>query len=364
MGALIRQSIRALTPGAQAEADNDGLAIRADRNEAALPAPDHVLAAVRLLGGRDLSTYPSQVLGRVRSALALRLEVQSDRLVIGSGADDLLAGVGRAVLDPGDLVITVKPTFGMYAWLASVAGAELRSLNYERRWQLDLDALLAIARPAKLVILGHPNNPTGDALPPQAVVTLSRELPRALILVDEVYLSLSRDSLLPSLCALPNVVVVGSLSKVAALAGARVGYAVAQLELAGALRSVMLPFPIGVASLAAADAYLRGGSATARFESELAAQTRRSLDAIVSEVGCFAQNVWQSCGNFVLMDFGSDAVELVTALRARGVAVRTFSEPELAGCLRFCALDDVSTARFIAAFREAAAGLVRGEVSA
>jgi histidinol-phosphate aminotransferase len=364
METLIRAAVRDLAEYAQPQDENEDLEIRADRNEAALPAPDHVLAALRSLDGRALSRYPTRLMQRVANALARRLDVCVDRLAIGCGADDLLAAFGRALLDPGDVVVTATPTFAMYAWLTAVAGARLRCVSYDRRWQLDLDALISAARGAKLVILGHPNNPTGDALSFETIALLSRALPGSLIVVDEVYLALSRDSLVPALSTLPNVAVVGSLSKVAALAGARVGYAVARPPLARALRCVMPPFPIGVASLAAAHAYLRGGSATAAFEERLAAQVRRSLDAIVAEAGRFAENVWRGSGNFVLMDFGESAPALAAALRARGIAVRSFREPELEGCLRFCALDDPSTARLCASIREAAAELTSSTVYA
>jgi histidinol-phosphate aminotransferase len=364
METLIRAAVRDLAEYAPPQDENENLEIRADRNEAALPAPDHVLAALRSLDGRALSRYPTGLMERVANALARRLDVCVDRLATGCGADDLLAALGRALLDPGDVVVTVTPTFATYAWLTAVAGARLRCVSYDRRWQLDLDALISAARGAKLVILGHPNNPTGDTLSFETIALLSRALAGSLIVVDEVYLALSRDSLVPALSTLHNVAVVGSLSKVAALAGARVGYAVARPPLARALRCVMPPFPIGVASLAAAHAYLRGGSATAAFEERLAVQVRRSLDAIVAEAGRLAENVWRGSSNFVLMDFGANAAPLAAALRARGIAVRSFREPELVGCLRFCALDDPSTTRFCASIREAAAELTSSAVYA
>jgi histidinol-phosphate aminotransferase len=353
---LIRPAVLGLERGENEEPEQE-VAVRAHRNEAALAAPIHVVEAVRTLNGTELARYPADLMRLFTEGLAHRLETRSGRLAIGSGADDILAAIGRAVLDPGDTVVTVRPTFGMYAWLAGVANAKLRTLPYTQRWKIDVDALVALGQGARLVILGHPNNPTGEALEARTIVRVAQELSQALIVIDEVYLSLSRASLISTVRALPNVAVVGSLSKVGALAGMRIGYAVAGAELASALRRVMPPFPVGVASLVAADAYARGGAATAAFEVELAQQTRRSLDAIVVQVGCFAKNVWRSLGNFVLMDFGQSGEALAAALRMRGIAVRSFNEPELWGCLRFCALDDLATARLIAAVQEAAAAL-------
>jgi histidinol-phosphate aminotransferase len=354
---LIRSAVLAMPEYDQNEHAEGGLALRSDLNEAALSPPDHVLEAVRALDGAALRRYPAGPLRRVRQGLASRLKMKPEQVTIGSGADDILAATGRAVLDPGDIVVTVKPTFGMYGWLARVANATFRELAYARRWELDVDALIAMSKRARLVILGHPNNPTGEPLDARAVTFIASALPRAVILIDETYLSLGQASLVSSVASLPNVVVVGSFSKVAALAGMRVGYGVADASVAQALRRVMPPFPVSVASLAAAEAYIGGGPATAAFEAALAHQVNHSLDAIIAEIGCFASHVWQSSGNFVLMDFGPNGKALARALRLRGIAVRAFNTPELSGCLRFCALDDLSTWRLITAVRDVADSL-------
>jgi histidinol-phosphate aminotransferase len=331
--------------------------IRADRNEAALSPPGYVLDALRGLNESQLRRYPIGAMRGFAETLARRLETQPSRIVVGNGADGVLTAIGHAMLKPRDVAITVTPTFGMYAWVAGITSAQLRTVPYVRRWELDVDALIEACQQARLVILGHPNNPTGEPLDRQTVLRVARELPNTVVVVDEVYLSFGRDSLVPSVDSLPNVVVVGSLSKVAALAGLRVGYAVGPASLVASVRRAMPPYPVGIASLVAGDAYLRGGGATAAYESTLAAQTRRSLSAFATEVGPFAQHVWQGCGNFILMDFADHAVPLAASLRVRGVVVRAFSGPELSGCLRFCALDDPSTERLISAVRDAAKAL-------
>jgi histidinol-phosphate aminotransferase len=353
MHSLIRPAVATMPDYDEADLCDGDVRVRAHRNESALEAPAHVIGAVRGLDGGALRRYPVDRLHDVTSALSRRLGTTPERLTIGNGADDILAAVGRAVLDPTDVVVTVSPTFGMYARIASIAGADLRTLPYTRRWELDTEALLRLSSEAKLVVLGHPNNPTGDAIDGQTLMELAHALPRALIVIDEVYLSLSADSLVPRAASFPNVAVVGSFSKVAALAGMRIGYAVAHPLIACALRRVMLPFPVSVASLAAVDAYMREGTATAAFEATLTAQTRRSLDTLVDEVGCFAETAWRGCGNFVLMDFGPASAAIAQTLRSCGIAVRSFSEPELEGCLRFCALDDRGTSELVDAMRNA-----------
>jgi histidinol-phosphate aminotransferase len=330
---------------------DDGVVVRAHRNESALPPPEHVVEALRSIDVDLLRNYPSALQSRSIAALAKRLGVDPSCIVLGNGADDILAAVTNAFVAPGDCVVTVTPTFGMYARNVAVAGGELRTLPYLRRWELDVDRLVALAdERTKLVILGHPNNPTGEPLSPQALTAIARALPGVLIAIDEVYLTFSDASLLAVAQNYENVAIVGSLSKVGALAGMRVGYAAAAPEVSAALRRVMPPFPIGAASLVAAEAYASGGAATDAFERALAAQVERSLDAIVSAIARRARTIWRGPSNFVLADFGDDAEPLERRLREAGIAVRSFSGPEMAGCLRFCALDDASTAALVEAF--------------
>lgn len=335
------------------------LRVLAHRNEAPLPPPPHVLAAVHSLDAEALRRYPEEALLDLAQELARRLAAEPSCICLGSGADDALFALARAFVEPGDNIVTVRPTFGMYERMALLARADLRIVPYVKRWELDPPAIVRAAdRRTKLVILGHPNNPTGDLLRFDDLAWLANALPNSLIVVDEVYLALSPASLVAAVARFPNVAVVGSLSKVGALAGMRVGYITADPSIASSVRDALPPFPIGVASLAAALAYLRGGAETESFERRLEAQVERSLAALVERVGPFARDVWRGAGNFVLLDFGHVADEIVASFASRGIAVRRICEPELRGGIRICALDDESTEALIAAARHILSPLV------
>ncbi len=344
----VRSAISSLSDFDIRDLTDSDVRLRVHRNEAPLPPPQHVVDAVRFLDAESFRRYPLGLMRRFTKGLALRLDVPSNRLVIGSGADDLLMAAARVATDPGDNSVMVRPTFGMYARAALAAGAIVRELRYRERWKLDTSELLQLMdNRTKLLYLGHPNNPTGEPLAVGTLQTLADALPQALIVVDEVYLCFREASLVRSAGSFPNVVVVGSLSKVSALAGMRIGFAVATPSVARILRKVIAPYPLSVASLAAADALIRGDAATTRFEDSLDTQIRRSLDAIVDAVAPFARAIWRGPANFILVDFAFDAKKLAKRLRRRGVAVRIFSDPDLAGCVRLCALDDQSTSELI-----------------
>lgn len=327
--------------------------IRFDRNECPLPPPDHVLRAIHNVSANDLRRYPAELQGRFVAELAKRLGVQTANIVLGSGADDVLAALIRAFAHRDDAIVIPRPSFEMYSLLAESSGIVVRHVTYELRWVLDPDAVVAAAdHSTKLVILGNPNNPTGDALQGPSLMHIASSLPTTLIIVDEVYASFSDHSLVKAARKFPNVIAVGSLSKTAALAGMRIGFAVAHEPIVSELRDWMCPFPLSSLSLAGAIAYVSGGAETEAFDLALRAQVRRSLDAIVDAVQPLAQAVWRSCGNFVLCDFGRRAHEVREALSARGIASRSFSDPMLQSCVRFCAADDAATQTLVTALRE------------
>jgi len=340
----MRRAVAALPDYDPRDLCDDGIAIRLHRNEGALPPPPFVLDAVRNINAEVLRTYPTRLQRDVTESLSVRLARDPACLALANGADEILAGVARSVLDPGDNAVTAAPTFGMYARVVALAGAQLRRVPYASRWRLEPQRLIdAAGERTRLVILGHPNNPTCDPLRASDLAAIAQALPQALVLVDEVYLAFSDRSLAREAAAFENVVVAGSFSKCASLAGARFGYALAPPASAAALRRCLGPYPVAAVSLVAALAYLSDTVRTRIFETQLEGQIARSLDALESAFAPFAREVWRGPANFLLADCGPAAVSIREALAQRGIAVRGFDDPMLAGMLRACAADDVTT---------------------
>ena len=348
----LRTTIAAIPDYDPRDLSDDGISIRLHRNEGALAPPDFVLDAIRTVDAETLRTYPTALQRDVTTRLAARFGRGADNVALANGADEILAACARIALDPGDVVLTATPTFGMYARVVALAGGQLRRAPYTTRWRFDAQALLAAAdERTRLVILGHPNNPTTDPLRAADLATIARALPDALILIDEVYLAFSDRSLSGEASAFENVVVVGSFSKCASLAGARVGYALAAPPIATALRRTLGPYPVSALSLVATQAYLRDPSRTRSYETQLEAQVARSLDAFACAFAPFAREIWRGPANFLLLDCGARAEALRDALAARGIAVRAFDDPMLAGMLRVSATTDEATDAVVAALR-------------
>jgi histidinol-phosphate aminotransferase len=349
----LSQRINALPPyGAEDLLDGE-LRVRAHRNEAPVPPPPHVIAAVGSTGSDALRYYPADLQRRVLHQLARRLGVGARNVALANGADEILLAAARVTLDPNANAVTVRPTFGMYARAVAMCGAGVREVPYRKRWQLDPSALLArVDGDTRLIFLGHPNNPTGEALPPATLERLARAMPETLIVVDEVYLAFRPESLVSAARSLQNVVVAGSLSKVCALAGMRVGFVTGDSAVISAFRRVLAPYTLSAPALLAAQAYLSDGAAARAFEGAITLEVQRSLDAIAAALTPFVTNLWRGLGSFLLADLGVEVAPIVKCLRRRGIAVRAFAAAELRTCIRVCALDEAATAELMSALRE------------
>ncbi len=356
MSATLRRAAVSLPDYDPRDLNDEGIAIRLHRNEGALPPPDFVLDAIRGIDAQTLRTYPTQLQTDVAGLLASRFSRQPGNVALANGADEVLAAAARIVLDAGDNAVTASPTFSMYARVVALTGAQIRRVPYQARWRFDARSLIDAADDrTRLVFLGHPNNPTADPLRVADLSAVATALPNALILVDEVYLAFSDRSLEREANSYDNVAIVGSFSKCASMAGARLGYALAAPSVAAAARRSLGPYPVAALSLVAAHAYLCDATRTRAFETQLEAQIARSLDALESGFAPFARDIWRGPANFLLADCGARALPIRDALAAHGIAVRSFDDPMLAGMLRVCATDDVSTETVVRELRAIAA---------
>ncbi len=175
---------------------------------------------------------------RLRAAIAALYEtVRPDAVLVAHGAIGANHLVYEALVEPGDVVVSVVPTYQQHVAVPESLGAKVRQVRLREAdgWRLDLDELADAARGAKLVSITNPNNPTGARLDPDALVRVAAIAGEqgAWILADEVYRGLDQDEpgTSPSFADLyPRTIAVGSMSKAFSLAGLRLGWIVAPAE--------------------------------------------------------------------------------------------------------------------------------------
>ena len=288
-----------------------------------------------------LHRYPDPLGGDLKRALAAKLGVSTDRLLLGNGSHELLMQLAQVFAGPGNEVVASQYGFAVYALAAQAAGATLRvapalPAGHAMPRGHDLDALLRAITPAtRIVYLANPNNPTGTWFDADAFAAFMHAVPeQVLVVADEAYAEFAdaprHGSALPLLDRHANLVVTRTFSKAYALAGLRVGYAVGNAGLVAVMERIRESFNVNMAALAAAEAALGDEDHLRRSLASNATQRVILAEALRAR-GLFAH---PSQTNFLLVDFGAPAAPLEAALLTHGVVPRPMAGYGLPTCLR------------------------------
>lgn len=360
--------------------------VKLDANENPYgPSPRAVAA---MAGYPWLHIYPDPQSSELRAALADYTGIPAERILAGSGADELIDLLGRLLLAPGDALIDCPPTFGMYAFCAAVNGACRIDVPRWADFSVDVDAIERIAAPApaggyddfawldapqidcgqlgatadqagerrgrprpKLLFLCSPNNPDGGLLPPADLERLLR-LP-LVVVVDEAYIEFARPgaSFVPWTAEHDNLVILRTFSKWAGLGGLRVGYGVFPPAIIEQLWKIKQPYNVNVAGSRAAIASLADRDYLLGNVAKLVAERER-LYAQLARFD-FLQPVPGSQSNFILCRVvGRDARQLKLDLEQQGVLVRHFAKPGVDNCVRISVGRPPDTDALLAALAE------------
>ena len=336
--------------------------VRFDLNTAPTP-PD--LAQRVMSAGRfhvSISEYPPADYRRLVEAAAARYGVGTDELVVGAGADEILDVIVKTFLAEGSRAVIPTPTYAMFRVLTEQRGAiavGVPRLGPGEGYAIDLPGVREAAQDAALVWLCSPNNPTAQAEPDGAIETLldliaadagSDGRPLPIVVIDEAYAEFVGRSLADLRFDHPNVIVIRTASKAYALAGLRVGFAIARPELVARMNPIRPPGSVSTVSVTVVTEALLDDDIAARNVARVAAERER-LIAALSEAGW---SVGPSVTNFVLVDLGSvdRAAAAAEALLGRGLVPRTFPETHpLADHLRITVRSPDQNGRLIEAVR-------------
>jgi len=311
-----------------APSPRDGTDLLLDSNEGAGP-PRDVVQVLRYVDVDRVRRYPAK--SSLEASFASGLAIDSDQVLVTAGGDEAIDRIFRAYLDGQRALVMHTPTFEMIARYARLTGAAIHSVPWMEGPLPQRRMIDAMGERAGVVALVSPNNPTGAVISADDLTTISRALPRSVILLDLAYTEFADVDLTPVALALPNVIVVRTLSKAYGLAGLRIGYAAGPSSLLTPLRAVGGPYPVSGLSLLVAEAVVNRGD---RGVAAMVERTRTEREALTGALRSVGARVLPSQANFVLCRVGStERVDIL--LRERGIAVRRFSgDAALADALR------------------------------
>ncbi len=312
--------------------------IKLDANENPYGPSPRVRAALANL--QDINIYPDPGSDALRAKLAEFTGVPAEFLMASAGSDELLDLIMRLFLLPGDAILNCPPTFGMYAFDAALHAADVITIPRRSDFSLDVDAIQVAAdhyRP-KLLFLAAPNNPSGTWLPD---ADLERLLALPLVVVlDEAYIEFAGENGVPGMVrsricqALEhdNLIVLRTFSKLAGLAGLRVGYGAFPAALMPHLWKIKQPYNVSIAASTAALAALDDldwlNDKVARIVAE-----RARFSALLADIPYLQP--YPSQANFILCKVvGRDARALKLALEGEGILVRYYSSAGLSDHIR------------------------------
>ena len=303
--------------------------------------------------GAGLNRYPEPQPVALLARMAKLYGVPQSRVLVGRGSDEAIDLLTRAFCRAGvDAVVTTPPTFGYYKVAARIQGAEVIEVPLGAEdAALDVDAVIAAGRRARIVFLCSPNNPTGNLLDERAVLRVARELAnQAIVCVDEAYLEFcGRPSLAPHIDELPNLVLLRKLSKAYALAGARLGTLIACEDVVGLLRRIIPPYAIPASTVEEVLALTEAPQRAIAAERIRVLLAEREIMRVRLDRNAGIERVYPSDANFLLVR-ARDPNALLAAGKSVGLLVRDFSSaPYLERCLRISVGTPEQNARLLAA---------------
>jgi histidinol-phosphate aminotransferase len=325
----IREELRGLEPYGAPQID---VPVQLNTNEnpygPSEACADDIAASVRA-AALTLHRYPDREHVELRTALAAYLSrdtphgVTTEQVWAANGSNEVMLQLLQAFGGPGRTAMSFAPTYSMYPEYARDTSTTWVQGRRADDFSLDLDAAReAVEREQpSVVLLPSPNNPTGTALPPEAVGLLCKAAGDGLVVVDEAYGEFRRAGVPSAVELLPsyrNLVVTRTMSKAFAAAGLRLGYLAADPAICDAIRVVRLPYHLSAVTQATALAALRHAPELLGKVDEL----RVERDACVEWLRAQGLTVADSDANFALFGTFADRHAVWQRLLDRGVLIR------------------------------------------
>lgn len=301
-------------------------AVKLSSNENPRPPHPKIVAAV-MAALADSNRYPASGSPELTRALAVHHGVSPDEIVVGNGSNEIIDLLVRAFVGPDENVVYPVPSFIVYGLIPKICGCTGVGVPC-RDYRLDLPAMrAAVDARTRIVFVCNPNNPTSTYVTASEVNAFLNGLPDdVLIVMDEAYIDYVDAPDFPDSLALrrsrDSIVVLRTFSKFFAVAGVRVGYAIAHPVVIDAVHKVRQPFNVSRLAQAAGMGALAAASDLKPYADETIAERARVRDAIVAlGLVCPA-----SQANFVFVDLGESKLDLFLALSERGVVVRRLGQ--------------------------------------
>jgi len=315
------------------------------------PSPKAIEAVSNSI--RSASVYPDQHHTILREALAKKLNIDKENLIIGNGSDEIMLLIAQAFLSSQDEAVISKHTFSVYEFVTKVMDgkpvyADLKEHVY------DLDAMESkVSAKTKLVFICNPNNPTGTYVDKDKLEKFISRMPMdTIVVIDEAYGNYSTEKDYPKsiefIHKYPNVIVLQTFSKIFGLAGLRVGYGISNPRIIKYLNLVKLPFNVNRIGQVAAVAALSDDE----FVEKSIKNNEQGKEYLYKELSALGLTYLRTQANFICINFDEDSDRIFLGLMKEGVIVRPLSSFDLPQSIRVTVGTPEQNEKFISALKK------------
>jgi len=324
---LVRKNIVNLKPYTSARDENSS-GILLDANENSLGSTFNEIKDL------NLNRYPDPNQNDLRDLISAYLDVSKENLFFGVGSDEIIDLLIRIFCEPGkDKILIPEPTYGMYKVTADINNVPAVRVLLNDDFQIDLKEINKnFTRDIKIIFLCSPNNPTGNLLRKDDVLGLCKKN-NSIVIVDEAYIDFAESfSLINEVGNYPNLVVMRTFSKAWGLAGARLGYCVANEEIVKILFKVKAPYNINSLTRFALGKALNNVKLKNSYVKTIIEERENLKKELLLLPG--VSKVFDSDANFLLIKC-TNAKTILKKLAERKIIIRDRStQPKLENCLR------------------------------
>lgn len=282
----------------------------------------------------DLNRYPDPYQSELKVEIAHLKNIDAAYILLGNGSDEVIDLLVRLFCKPyQENILTFPPTYGMYQVVAGLNSVEVKAVNLNADFQIDIDKTFEnIDEQTKLLFVCSPNNPTGNNIKNEYVLNLLNNF-EGIVVVDEAYQDFSNEtSMLKELKNYENLVVMQTFSKAYGMAGARLGMCFANPKIIAYLNRIKPPYNINNLTQNAALEKLKKNHDIGIHITQLKKE-KATLENVLKSIP-WVEKAYQSDANFLLVKV-DDANKRYQMLLDQKIVVRNrHDQPGCKNCLR------------------------------
>jgi histidinol-phosphate aminotransferase len=324
---LVRKNILELKPYTSAR-DEYRLGILLDANENSFGS------TFTAIDGLSLNRYPDPHQNDLRKLVGKYFSIPPENLFFGVGSDEIIDLLIRIFCEPQkDTALIPEPTYGMYKVSCDINNVHTINVLLNDKFQIDFEAIEKnYAENVKMIFLCSPNNPTGNLLIKNEILTLCKRY-NTIVVVDEAYIDFAEDgTVINEVKDYPNLVVLRTFSKAWGLAGIRLGFCAANEEIIKLLFKVKAPYNINTLTRFALEQAIKNNEIKNTFVKKIIKERDRLKHLLETLPGVI--EVFNSDANFLLFRC-ADPKGVQKKLASERIIIRDRStQPKLEGCLR------------------------------